>query len=48
MPPYELVFDTSGLSGIATVDEAVAQDKWLRPGGSGYRFRRPTCSNPMI
>jgi hypothetical protein len=28
--PYELVFDTSGLSDVATVDEAVAQDKWLR------------------
>jgi hypothetical protein len=30
MPPYELVFDASDRADIATVEEAVAQDKWLR------------------
>lgn len=28
--PYELVFGTSGMADVATVDEAMAQDKWLR------------------
>ena len=29
-PPYELVFDSSDHGDIATVQEAMAQDKWLR------------------
>ena len=28
--PYELVFDTSASSEVASIDEAVAQDEWLR------------------
>jgi hypothetical protein len=30
LPPYELVFDSSDRSDIATLEEAVAQDTWLR------------------
>jgi hypothetical protein len=31
LPPYELVFDTSNKTDITTVQEALAEDAWLKP-----------------